>query len=43
MKIVEYMPKYKEQIIDLLIDVAVNEFGFKEWEKWYKYHLSPHD
>lgn len=36
MKIVEYMPKYKEQIIDLLIDVAVNEFGFKEWEKWFK-------
>lgn len=36
MRIIEYMPKYKEQIIDLLIEVAVKEYGFYEWEKWFK-------
>lgn len=36
MRIIEYMPEYKEQIIDLLIEVAVKEFGFKEWEKWFR-------
>lgn len=36
MKIIEYMPKYKEQIIDLLIEVAVKEYGFYEWEKWFR-------
>ena len=36
MKIIEYKEKYKNQIIDLLIDVAVNEYGFQEWEKWFR-------
>ena len=36
MQIVEYEEKYKEKTIQLLIEVAVNEFGFKEWERWFR-------
>lgn len=36
MKVIEYEKQYKEQVIDLLIEVAVKEYGFKEWEKWFK-------
>ena len=36
MKIIEYKEKYKNQIINLLIDVAVKEYGFQEWEKWFR-------
>ena len=36
MQIIEYREKYKQQIIELLVEVAVNEYGFKEWEKWFR-------
>ena len=36
MEIIEYKEKYKQQIIDLLIEVAVKEYGFQEWEKWFR-------
>lgn len=36
MQIIEYKEKYKQQVIDLLIEVAVKEYGFNEWEKWFR-------
>ena len=33
MKIIEYNDKYKNQIIDVLVEVATVEHGFKEWEE----------
>ena len=30
-KIQKYNDKYKQKIIDFLINIAVNEFGFKDW------------
>lgn len=35
-KIVEYEDKYKNQIIDFLIEVAIGEFGYTEWENYFK-------
>lgn len=35
-KILEYQEKYKEKTINLLIKVAVKEFGFEDGEKWFK-------
>lgn len=32
MEIIEYNNKYREQTINLLIDVAVIEYGFSEWK-----------
>lgn len=32
MEIIEFDSKYKEQIINLLVDVAVVEHGFSEWK-----------
>lgn len=31
-RILEYSDNYKEQVIDLWIDICVNEFGFHDWE-----------
>ena len=39
MKIIEYESQYKQQVIDLLIEVAVKEYGFQEWEKWFRLFL----
>lgn len=36
MKIIEYDTKYKEKTINLLIKVALKEFGFEKWEIWFK-------
>ena len=36
MEILEYTNKYRQKTIDLLIKVAVDEHGFKDWEKWFK-------
>ena len=35
-KIIEYQEKYKNEIIEFLIEVAIGEFGFHEWEKYFK-------
>lgn len=35
-KIIRYDDKYKEQIIEFLINVAIGEFGYKEWENYFK-------
>ena len=35
MEIVEFSKEYKEDTVNLLIDVAVREHGFFEWEKWF--------
>lgn len=32
MEIIEFAPEYRKQTIDLLIDVAVVEYGFSEWK-----------
>ncbi len=32
MKIIEFTNKYREQTINLLIDIAVVEYGFSEWK-----------
>lgn len=34
--IVEYEDKYKDKIIEFLIEVAIKEFGYKEWENYYR-------
>lgn len=34
--IIKYEDKYKEKIIEFLIDVAIGEFGYKEWENYFK-------
>ena len=36
MQILEYTNQYRQKTIDLLIRVAVKEFGFKEWEESFK-------
>lgn len=33
MEIIEFAPQYRKQTIDLLIDVAVVEYGFSEWKE----------
>lgn len=35
-KIVKYEDRYKDKIIEFLIDVAIGEFGYKEWENYFK-------
>lgn len=32
-KIIEYTDKYREQVIELWIEVCVQEFGFQEWNE----------
>lgn len=34
--IVKYEDKYKEKIIEFLIRVAIGEFGYTEWENYFK-------
>ena len=34
--IVKYEDKYKDEIIQFLIDVAIGEFGYTEWENYFK-------
>lgn len=34
--IVKYEDKYKEKIIEFLICVAIGEFGYTEWENYFK-------
>lgn len=34
--IVKYEDKYKNKIIEFLINVAIGEFGYKEWENYFK-------
>ena len=34
--IVKYEDKYKDEIIGFLIDVAIGEFGYTEWENYFK-------
>ena len=34
--IVKYEDKYKDEIIQSLIDVAIGEFGYTEWENYFK-------
>lgn len=36
LRIVEYEDKYKEEIIEFLIEIASDEFGYHEWEKYFK-------
>jgi len=35
-RIVKYEDKYKDEIIEFLIDVAIGEFGYIEWENYFK-------
>ena len=35
-KILEYRSEYRKKTINLLIKVAVEEFGFKDWKKWFE-------
>lgn len=34
--IVKYEDKYKDEIIQFLIEVAIGEFGYTEWENYFK-------
>lgn len=34
--IVKYEDKYKDKIIEFLINVAIGEFGYTEWENYFK-------
>lgn len=34
--IVKYDDKYKEEVIDFLIEVAIGEFGYTEWENYFR-------
>ncbi len=36
MEIIEFSNEYRDETIQLLIDVAVNEYGFVNWEKWFR-------
>lgn len=35
-KIVEYEDKYKQEIIEFLINVAIGEFGYTDWENYFR-------
>lgn len=36
MNIIEFSNEYREETIQLLIDVAVHEYGFAEWKKFFE-------
>ena len=42
MRIIEFEERFREKTIQLLIDVAVKEYGFKEWEIWFKKFNNEH-